>query len=301
MITVPPARNEADRPMTRTRVVLLAAALLLVAGLLLPFLARSRVTSDRVGCQDHLKDLGLHGVRHAGAPGQELPARPRDELPPGTFLNPTLPTEDRMSWYVYMLNVLDRGPPVPELAGKHRPPPGLAELLGRIDPAGSWNGPDNLPLANYRLTRAICPAQVPEWTPGTPSLASYVALGGLGTDTPFRPTADVGTNAGAYWFDGPTPDRLIRDGLRQTAQIIETNTGLSAWLRGGPGTLRGLDPAATPYLGPGRPFGGCHPGGAYAAMADGSVRFLKDTMDPAVFRALLTRAGGPDEQNFDAP
>jgi prepilin-type processing-associated H-X9-DG protein len=63
--------------------------------------------------------------------------------------------------------------------------------------------------------------------------------------------------------------------------------------------LRGLDPAATPYVGPGRSFGGCHPGGVYIAMADGSVLFRKDTIDPAIFRALLTLAGG--ETNFDGP
>jgi len=34
-----------------------------------------------------------------------------------------------------------------------------------------------------------------------------------------------------------------------------------------------------------------HPGGANVAMADGSVRFLKDTTAPAVLKALVTRAG----------
>ena len=39
-------------------------------------------------------------------------------------------------------------------------------------------------------------------------------------------------------------------------------------------------------------FGSQHPGGANFAMADGSVRFLKDTTAMAVLRALGTRAGG---------
>jgi prepilin-type N-terminal cleavage/methylation domain-containing protein/prepilin-type processing-associated H-X9-DG protein len=35
-----------------------------------------------------------------------------------------------------------------------------------------------------------------------------------------------------------------------------------------------------------------HPGGAHLGMADGSVRFIKETIDPATFAALMTRAGG---------
>jgi len=31
------------------------------------------------------------------------------------------------------------------------------------------------------------------------------------------------------------------------------------------------------------------------------VRFLKETIDPGVFRAMLTIAGGPAEANFDGP
>ena len=36
-------------------------------------------------------------------------------------------------------------------------------------------------------------------------------------------------------------------------------------------------------------------------MADGSVQFIKDTVDPSVFRSMLTRAGGPDEMGIEAP
>ena len=38
-----------------------------------------------------------------------------------------------------------------------------------------------------------------------------------------------------------------------------------------------------------------------AAMADGSVRFIKDTVDPVIFRALVTRAGGVEEVGVDGP
>ena len=40
-----------------------------------------------------------------------------------------------------------------------------------------------------------------------------------------------------------------------------------------------------------RPFGG-HPGGAQAAMADGSVRFLRSDIDPKQLVATISIAGG---------
>jgi len=39
-------------------------------------------------------------------------------------------------------------------------------------------------------------------------------------------------------------------------------------------------------------FRSLHPGGANFAMADGSVKFIKDSVNPQTYRALATRAGG---------
>jgi prepilin-type processing-associated H-X9-DG protein len=287
--------------MSRLRLVLLVLVLLVLAGAVLPFVLQSRAKSDRIACENHLRLLGLYGVRHASPPGQGLPARPRDELPPGTFPNPSLPPDQRMSWYVYTLNVLNEGPPTPDSTVKHHRPVGLGDLLAKFDATGRWDSEGNAPLASYRLAAAICPAQVREYPAGSPVPTNYIAAGGLGADTPAKPLDEAGPLAGAYRYDGVTPDSAIKDGLSTTAQLVETSTDLGPWLRGGPSTLRGLDVAATPYLGPGRPFGGCHPGGGYVAMADGSVRFVKETVDPIVLRAMLTIAGGPAESNFDGP
>ena len=287
--------------MSRLRVVLFGLLVLLLAGLVLPLVMRSRVTSDRIRCENHFRYLGLLGVRSASVPGNGLPAEPRDELPPGTFQNSALLPAERMSWLVYTLNVLNDGPPKPEPGKTHHRPTGLTDLLRTFDPDGPWNSERNLPLAHYRLATAICPAQVREYPTGTPVPTNYIAVGGLGLDTPAKSLADAGSLAGAYRYDGPTPLAAFKDGLRQTAQIIETNTELGPWLQGGPSTLRGLDPAAMPYVGTGRPFGGCHPGGVFVSMADGSVQFVKDTVNPAVFRSFLTLAGGPAEADFDIP
>jgi Protein of unknown function (DUF1559) len=282
------------------RYILLALIALAGAGLILPLVLNTRAKSDRVACENHLREIGLIGVRNATIPGAGLPVQPRDELPPGTFLNTSLTPEKRMSWYVYLLSAINQGTANPNGQFKHRSPAGLEDRLRTYDPLGAWDCELNRDLAAYRLTVAICPATAKEASAAT-NTSSYLAVGGIGLDTPKLTPEEAGRFAGAYRYDGPTPDAWITDGQRETAQIIETNLNLSPWLQGGPGTLRGLEPELSPYIGKQRPFGGCHPGGCYASMVDGSVRFLKDTIEPEVFRALFTRAGGPEELKYDGP
>ena len=270
----------------------------MAAGLALMYVMQSRLQADTVGCRNHLRELGLVGVRHASLPGIPFDGRESEGLPPGTCPNPTLAPDRRLSWYAYMLNVLDAGPPD---TAKQRRPTGLADLINAFDAKAAWDAKGNAALAQFKLASAICPAQVPAFGPGLFVPTNYLAVGGLGLDAPTLSMEAAGVRAGAYRYDGGTPDKAIVDGLRQTAQIIETNWKRGPWLQGGASSLRGLDVADLPYLGVGRPFGGCHRNGCYASMADGSVQFLRDSIDPAIFRSLFTIAGGPGEQNFDAP
>jgi prepilin-type processing-associated H-X9-DG protein len=94
--------------------------------------------------------------------------------------------------------------------------------------------------------------------------------------------------------------RDIKDGTGATLAVIETASANGPWTAGGPPTVRGLDPGRQPYLGRGRQFGGTHPGGAMALFADGSVRFLRESIDPKTFEALATIAGREEVRPFDA-
>jgi hypothetical protein len=77
----------------------------------------------------------------------------------------------------------------------------------------------------------------------------------------------------------------IADGNPQTVMVVEAKQAVP-WTK--PDDLP-FDPAAVLSLhGAGSP----HPGGFNAAMANGAVRFIKNTIAPNLFRALITRAGG---------
>jgi hypothetical protein len=55
--------------------------------------------------------------------------------------------------------------------------------------------------------------------------------------------------------------------------------------------VRGFDPADVPLHGDQRPFGG-HPNVIHAAMADGSVRSIRSSIEPGKLAAAITIAGG---------
>lgn len=90
----------------------------------------------------------------------------------------------------------------------------------------------------------------------------------------------------------------IKDGASQSIALMETRSDLGPWARGGSSSLRGFDPAAAPWCGQQRPFGG-HDAGTNAAIADGSVRTLHSTIEPRVLAALITIAGGEPSVDLD--
>jgi prepilin-type processing-associated H-X9-DG protein len=193
--------------------------------------------------------------------------------PSGTIPNPKIAPDQRCGWasLIYLLD--DEGcsgcPAVyPELAWDHPLQQG----------------------ATGRDSEMYCPAcQKP--TAAKPIVpACYVGIAGLGFDAPGLPTTDK--RAGIFGDDRVVRPVDVTDGLAETMMVAESSAPAGPWFAGGRNTVRGLDTARQPYLGKGRQFGGNHYGGADVLMADGSVRFIKDTVAPKVFEALSTIAGG---------
>jgi hypothetical protein len=95
-----------------------------------------------------------------------------------------------------------------------------------------------------------------------------------------------------FGYDRKTTVADIKDGTSTTMMLAESGRVVGSWLQGGPATVRGLDPTNARYIGPGRQFGGLHEGTAVIAMADGSIRVVTESIDPKVFEAMSTIAGG---------
>src|SRR5207249_3242632 len=144
-----------------------------------------------------------------------------------------------------------------DYAGIQRIDPALASL-GLVDPAGSYDGV----LQVNRTTRM---ADIPDGTSTTILVAECAG----------RPT---------LWQAGKAvPDTLLNGG---------------PWASRGLMFGRGSTKDGTAFFGEcainctnDREVYGFHPGGANAVFADGSVHFLKATIDIRAFARLVTRAG----------
>src|SRR5262249_24265665 len=131
---------------------------------------------------------------------------------------------------------------------------------------------------------------------------NYVGVAGRGADAATLPRDDP--RAGIFGYDRKLKVEQVKDGLSNTLLLLDTARDVGPLLRGGPSTVRGVDPSDAPLIGDGRPFGGTHfsdssfewktPRGGNVLLADGSVRKLSDGIDAYVLWKLATAAGGEE-------
>ncbi len=253
--------------------LVLKSALLLV--IVMAFLPSSTPCNwpraRRFQCVNNLKQIGLGIESYTNACGS---------FPPGTIPNPDLALERRLGWGVTILSYIDNA--------EYLPDHGLTQddVLSQ-----AWDSPvlGDLAMAPPGFFRC----------PGSMTRSNPVAIAGLGIDSPGLPTRHP--RSGIFGDRRQTTPADIKDGASNTMMVVETDSAPAPWFAGGRATVRGLDPGRQPYIGPGRQFGGNHRTsrnplfareGANVLLADGSIRFVKDSIDPKVFEALSTMAGG---------
>jgi prepilin-type N-terminal cleavage/methylation domain-containing protein/prepilin-type processing-associated H-X9-DG protein len=258
---------------TLTELLVVIAIIAVLIALLLPAVRRVREPAERLQCQNNLKQLMLAMLnyestgRPAQYPSAGYPVSPTERLfPPGCFGPGTTP-EERLSWMVTLLPYLEQDP-----------------LYQQFDFEKGYAG--NLPAAQTRIKTFLCPASKEAATVG--AVTHYVAMAGIGHTAAGQPAGAVGN--GFMGYDRLTSVTMIKDGISNTIALMETRVGLGPWARGGTSTLRGFDPANVPVHGDQQPFGG-HSAGMNAAMADGSARFLRSSIDPKKLAAAITIAG----------
>ena len=243
----------------------------------------NRGWGDRNRCRPHLRELALtlnyYRISHGS-------------FPPGTQEGRGLPSDQRLSWVSFILPWTDYSQGIryrfevdrPWDAPENRLPAiELSPVGGPIRVVPSTSPPEFPPALSCPSNHTVAALGMPEPFP-------YVGIAGLGVDAPSLPVDHW--RAGVFGCDRRTRLEDIRDGASSTMLLAETTHQNGPWTAGGFSTMRGLDPARRPYIGPGRQFGGAHRGAAMVAFADGSVRFVRDTIDPGVFEALSTIAGG---------
>jgi hypothetical protein len=231
--------------------------------LLLPAVQQAREAARRTQSKNNIKQLLLavhnyHDVHNA--------------FPTGTVPNAALKPEERLSWLTSILPYIDQ-----------------AALYTTIDQKGSWNKGKNEALATTDLMTYLHPS-VPKGEPGG---TNYVGIAGLGVNGPTLDAKDK--KAGMFAYDKPRSMRNIVDGTSNTLMISETKR-TSPWAQGGPGTIRPL--TQQPYINGPDGIGGVAVGGANIGLADGSVRFISENIDPKVMEALTTIAGGEPINDF---
>jgi prepilin-type processing-associated H-X9-DG protein len=102
--------------------------------------------------------------------------------------------------------------------------------------------------------------------------------------------------AGVFGYNRATRIQDIRDGTSNTMMITETHKDFGPWSAGGPSTIRSL--TTKPYINGPDGIGGPTPGGCNILLADGSVRFVSESVDPKIFEALSTIRGGETVGGF---
>ena len=129
-----------------------------------------------------------------------------------------------------------------------------------------WDSPHNKALLKEMPQTYLCPS--------------------LGVVEPYATTYQAFVGKGAI-FESGKGTRLagITDGTSNTLMVVEAKQAVP-WTK--PDDLP-FNAAAAPSL---FGAGSSHPGGFNAVLADGSVRFIRTTISPDVFRALITRNGG---------
>lgn len=275
--------------------------------LLAPAVQASREAARKTQCMNNLKQVGLALHNHISA-HKCLPAGYQID----SFFNNGDEKGPGWAWGARLLPFLEQSP--------------LFDLINEKTYVSSFAAK---PVVLKTVPGFVCPSDdgvepiisIPAYITKTTicKMASSSYVGSAGT---VRPTCKLCRDNfdGVFGRNHPVQPRELEDGLSQTLAIGERATqwaNAALWgvvpnsilldnqkpemYAAGPayvlGTTfkdgfniceeQGLDKNSTSYA---ESFGSVHPGGCNFAFCDGGVRFVFDTVDPAVMNALATRA-----------
>jgi prepilin-type N-terminal cleavage/methylation domain-containing protein/prepilin-type processing-associated H-X9-DG protein len=277
-----PDRRPRGRPAFTLIELLVAIAIIgVLVALLLPAVQAAREAARRVRCTGNLRQIGLalhayHDAHRTFPAGGWIPAA---SLPQNARMN--------LGWSAAILPGVEQ-----------------AALYDALNVGLAYNKPANSTAARTVLSVYLCPSEPRKspWhrAPGDPFDSADADYGGMYGPRGLRGPGDINNPPrGALLFNQCLGIAQIRDGTSQTIHVGEAPEAINAmWISGHNLFDQSKPINARPPAEFGEELASQHPGGANALFADGSVHFLKQTMDVRPLAALCTRAGG---EVVDAP
>jgi prepilin-type N-terminal cleavage/methylation domain-containing protein/prepilin-type processing-associated H-X9-DG protein len=243
----------------------------MLVALLLPAVQAAREAARRATCLNNLHQIGLglqnyHSVHASFPPGCIQPA----------FM---ISNGRQFAWSALLLPYIEQQP-----------------LSTAIDFSQPCYAAVNAAPAAVVLSMYVCPsnARSSAWVEGR-AATDYSGL--YGENIPPHPAGWVAEN-GMMVYDQAFRIRDVTDGTSNTLIVAENSRfpvlAGDQWING----LNIMDADyAINYIPPNpqlweHDIRSEHPGGANAALCDGSARFLSETLDVNTLKAILTRAGG---------
>jgi len=319
MLSVKTCRPSRSPGFTLVELLVVIAIIGILIALLLPAVQAAREAARRSQCTNNLKQITLATANYEQAVKSLPPGRMGSDCSDYYGLAPTsganaVPDYKRQgtSGFVMLLPYLEAKNIYDQIGFQ----------LGAIQPANCGIGPSTTGwlslIPNYdQLFRTrpqvfVCPSSTDEplYTVNNPtpvySTGCYaLCSGSIGPSQGISGAVKAG-NTGMFMYIRSMKYADCTDGLSNTffvGEVVKSHTpeGVNRWWIAGRHTdsLRTTDnPLNTPpgqgvvYGSNNGAFGSFHPGGGNFGFGDGTVRFISDTIDLAVYRALSTRDGG---------
>jgi prepilin-type N-terminal cleavage/methylation domain-containing protein/prepilin-type processing-associated H-X9-DG protein len=303
--------SDRDAPgFTLIEVLVVLTIVRLLIALLLPAVQSARGAARRVQCANNLKQIGLALHNYHGSVGV-FPPGYVSAVPPGVVNYPEL--GPGWGWGAMILPQLEQRP-LYDAINFSLQIPDAASVTARQGVVAVYLCPSSTPDGPVRVTgdeaqKVVLVADL--------AASQYVASAGQGEveEVP-------GSNNGLLFRNSRIELRDVTDGLGQTLLVGERSRNLAnaTWVGAVPSGHACTDPrwpvrdCATSNVmvmantgpWPDEPwvnvpnhkgskaddYWSLHPGGCNFLLGDGSVRFIKETVNPMVFSALASRAGG---------
>ncbi len=261
------------RAFTLIELLVVIAIIAVLIALLLPAVQAAREAARRAQCVNNLKQVGL-AMHNYHDTNQTFPS--------GGWLAPGMNT----GWSTAIL-------------------PGLEQraVYDALNVSFSYNAPVNSTTVYTVLNVYLCPSEPRKtlWNrnenSGDVFLSADADYGGMygphGFAGYITPLVQNNPPRGAMVFNMCLGLVDITDGTSQTILIGEDPEAVNALWASGHNLFDQSAPInARPPVELGEELSSYHPGGANVLFADGSVHFLKQTMNPVALVSLCTRAGG---------